>query len=116
MKSINVSTGIITEVVREFDNTLATELTSLYLAIGEDKDKLIKKLKAVAFSYGLKTVVSQLTDNSLLNQIADVNFGIQLFLGAMQVGSTIKKASTFDKEKVEEEIARLEKIEFDLEF
>ena len=116
MKSINVSTGIITEVVKEFDNKLATELSALYLAIGEDKDKLIKKLKAIAFSYGLKTIVSQLTDNSIVNQIADINFGIQLFLGAMQVGSTIEKASTFSQEEVEAELDRLSKIEFDLEF
>lgn len=116
MKSINVCTGIATEVVKEFDNKLAVELSALYLAIGQDKDKLIKKLKSIAFSYGLKTVVSQLTDNSLLNQIMDINFGIQLFLGAMQVGSTIKKASTFSQEDVKAEIERLEKIEFDLEF
>ena len=116
MKSISVTTGIATEVVKEFDNKLATELSALYLAIGQDKDKLIKKLKSIAFSYGLKTVVSQLTDNSLLNQIADVNFGIQLFLGAMQVGSTVKKASSFNAEEVQAEIERLSAIEFDLEF
>lgn len=116
MKSINVTTGIASEVVKEFDNKLATELSALYLAIGEDKDKLIKKLKSIALSYGLKTVVAQLTDNSLLNNIADINFSVQLFLGAMQVGSTIKKASTFSQEEVKAEIARLEKIEFDLEF
>lgn len=116
MKSINVSTGIITEVVKEFDNKLATELSALYLAIGEDKDKLIKKLKAIAFSYGLKHVVAQLTDNSVINSIVDVNFSLQLFMGAMQVGSTIKKASTFSQEEVEAELDRLSKVEFDLEF
>lgn len=116
MKSISVTTGIASEVVKEFDNKLATELTALYLAIGEDKEKLTKKLKSIAFSYGLKTVVAQLTDNSLINQIADINFGIQLFMGAMQVASTFKKASTFSAEKVQAEIERLEKIEFDLEF
>ena len=116
MKSINVCTGILTETVKEFDNTLATELSAIYLAIGKDKDKLIKKLKAVAFSYGLKTVVSQLTDNSLINNVVDFNFGLQLFLGATQVASTLKKASTFNAEEVKAEIERLEKIEFDLEF
>ena len=116
MKSINVCTGILTETVKEFDNTLATELSAIYLAIGKDKEKLIKKLKAVAFSYGLKTVVSQLTDNSLINNVVDFNFGLQLFLGATQVASTVKKASTFSAEDVKAEIARLEKIEFDLEF
>lgn len=116
MKSLNVCTGITSEVVKEFDNSIATELASLYLAIGEDKYKLIKKLKAVAFSYGLKTVVAQLTDNSIVNQIVDINFGLQLFMGAMQVASTYKKASTFSAEDVKAEIARLEKIEFDLEF
>lgn len=116
MKSINVCTGIVTEVVKEFDNKLATELSALYLAIGQDKDKLIKKLKSIAFSYGLKQVVSSLTDNSVINQVMDINFGLQLFLGAMQVGSTIKKASTFNAEEVQAEIERLSEIEFDLEF
>ena len=116
MKSINVMTGIATEVVKEFDNKLAVELSALYLAIGEDKDKLIKKLKSIAFSYGLKTVVAQLTDNSLVNQIVDINFGLQLFMDAMQVASTVKKASTFSKEDVEAELERLSKIEFDIEF
>ena len=116
MKSINVCTGIVTEVVKEFDNKLATELSALYLAIGQDKDKLIKKLKSIAFSYGLKTVVSQLTDNSIINNVVDFNFGLQLFLGATQVASTFKKASTFNAEEVKTEIERLEKIEFDLEF
>lgn len=116
MKSINVCTGIATEVVKEFDNTLATELSAIYLAIGQDKDKLIKKLKAVAFSYGLKTVVAQLTDNSLINSIADANFGLQLFMGAMQVASTIKKASSFNEEEVKAELDRLSAIEFDIEF
>lgn len=116
MKSISVMTGIATEVIKEFDNKLAVELTSLYLAIGEDKDKLINKLKSIALSYGLKTVVAQLTDNSLLNSIADVNFSLQLFLGATQVASTFKKASTFSAEDVKAEIERLSEIEFDLEF
>lgn len=116
MKSISVMTGIATEVIKEFDNKLAVELTSLYLAIGEDKDKLVKKLKSIALSYGLKTVVAQLTDNSLLNSIADVNFSLQLFLGATQVASTFKKASTFSAEDVKAEIERLSEIEFDLEF
>lgn len=116
MKSINVCTGIATEVVKEFDNTLATELSAIYLAIGQDKDKLIKKLKAVAFSYGLKQIVSSLTDNSIVNNIVDINFGLQLFLGASQVASTFKKASKFSKEDVEAELNRLSKIEFDIEF
>jgi len=116
MKSINVCTGIVTEVVKEFDNKLATELSALYLAIGQDKDKLIKKLKSIAFSYGLKQVVSSLTDNSVLNNIMDINFGIQLFLGATQVASTLKKASSFNEEEVKAEIERLSAIEFDLEF
>ena len=116
MKSINVCTGIVTEVVKEFDNKLATELSALYLAIGQDKDKLIKKLKSIAFSYGLKQVVSSLTDNSVLNNIMDINFGIQLFFGATQVASTIKKASSFNEEEVQAEIERLSAIEFDLEF
>lgn len=116
MKSLNVCTGITSEVVKEFDNSIATELASLYLAIGEDKSKLIKKLKAVAISYGLKQVVSQLTDNSVINSITDFNFGLQLFMGVAQVASTIKKSSTFSAEKVQAEIARLSEIEFDLEF
>lgn len=116
MKSINVMTGIASEVVKEFDNKLATELSAIYLAIGQDKDKLVKKLKAIAFSYGLKQVIAQLTDNSIINNVVDINFGIQLFFGATQVASTLKKASSFNAEEVQAEIQRLEKIEFDLEF
>lgn len=116
MKSINVCTGILTETVKEFDNTLATELSAIYLAIGKDKDKLIKKLKAVAFSYGLKSIVSQLTDNSIINNVVDFNFGLQLFLGASQIASTFKKASTFSQDEVQAELERLSKIEFDIEF
>lgn len=45
-----------------------------------------------------------------------LSFSLQLFLCAMQVGSTIKKAGTYSDDEVLAEVDRLNEIEFDLEF
>lgn len=116
MKSINTAIGIGSEVIKEADNLLASQLSSIYMAVKEDKSKLLARLKGLAISYGLKTIVSSLTDNSLINNIFDWNFMFQLFRGAIQVGSTLKKSSTYSNEQVLEEVERLNNIEFDLEF
>ena len=116
MKTLGVFVGIGSEVVNEADNLLASQLSSLYMAVKEDKDKLIARLKSLAISYGLKTVVSQLTDNSIINSVLDWNFAFQMFRSAMQVGSTIKKANSFSDEDILAEVNRLNEIEFDLEF
>ena len=116
MKTLGVFVGIGSEMINEADNLLASQLSSLYMAVKEDKDKLIARLKSLAISYGLKTVVSQLTDNSIINSVLDWNFAFQMFRSAMQVGSTIKKANSFSDEDILAEVNRLNEIEFDLEF
>ena len=116
MKTLGVFTGMSSEIINGADNLLASQLSSLYMAVKEDKEKLIARLKSLAISYGLKTVVSQLTDNSLINSIADWNFTFQLFRGALQIGSTLKKANNFSDEEILAEVDRLNNIEFDLEF
>ena len=116
MKTLGVFVGIGSEMINEADNLLASQLASLYMAVKEDKEKLVARLKSLAISYGLKTVVSSLTDNSIINSITDWNFTFQLFRGALQVGSTIKKANSFSDEEILEEVNRLNEIEFDLEF
>lgn len=116
MKTLGVFVGIGSEMINEADNLLASQLSSLYMAVKEDKEKLIARLKSLAISYGLKTIVSNLTDNSLINSIFDYNFIFQLFRSAMQVGSTIKKAGAYSDDEVLAEVDRLNEIEFDLEF
>ena len=116
MKTLGVFTGISSEVINGADNLLASQLSAIYMALKEDKEKIVVRLKSLAISYGLKTVVSNLTDNSLINSIFDYNLIFQLFRSAMQVGSTIKKAGTYSDDEVLAEVDRLNEIEFDLEF
>lgn len=116
MKTLGCFVGISSEIINEADNLLASQLASLYMAVKEDKEKLIARLKSLAISYGLKTVVGQLTDNSLINSIMDWNFTFQMFRSAMQLGSTFKKTGTYSDEQVLAEVTRLNAIEFDLEF
>lgn len=116
MKTLGVFTGISSEMLNEADNLLASQLAAIYMAVKEDKEKLVARLKSLAISYGLKTVVSNLTDNSLINSVMDWNLMFQIFRSAMQVGSTLKKANTYSDEDILAEVDRLNKIEFDLEF
>lgn len=116
MKTLGVFTGISSEVLNGADNLLASQLSAIYMAVKEDKAKLIARLKSLAISYGLKAIVGNLTDNSLINSIADWNFTFQLFRSALQVGSTLKKANTYSDDDILAEVDRLNKIEFDIEF
>ena len=116
MKTLGVFTGIGSEMINDADNLLASQISAIYMAVKEDKDKLVARLKSLAISYGLKTIVSSLTDNSLVNSIMDWNLMFQIFRSALQVGSTLKKANSFSDEDILEEVDRLNKIEFDIEF
>lgn len=116
MKTLGVFTGISSEVLNGADNLLASQISAIYMAVKEDKNKLVARLKSLAISYGLKTIVSSLTDNSLVNSIMDWNLMFQIFRSALQVGSTLKKAGTYSDDEVLAEVDRLNEIEFDLEF
>lgn len=116
MKSLGVVGGIAQEAIQGLDRNLASEIARIYLAVSEDKEILIKRLKSLAFSVGLKAVITQLTDNSVIDTITDIHVGYQVFKLAMQANKTWKKSQNYDNDVVEEEIERLNSLEFELDF
>ena len=116
MKSLGVVGGISQELIQVLDRNLASEIARVYLAFKEDKEALIKRLKSLAFSVGLKAVATQLTDNSIVDTITDVHVGYNLFKVATQVNKTWKKSQNFSDDVVQEEVERLDNLEFELDF
>lgn len=116
MKSIGVVGGIAQEVVQGLDRELASEIAKIYLAVKEDKEILIKRLKSLAFSVGLKAVATALTDNSIVDTVTDIHVGYNIFRTAVQVNKTWKKSQQLSEEVVEEEVERLNSLEFELDF
>lgn len=116
MKTLGVVGGISQELIQGLDRNLASEIARIYLAVSEDKEILIKRLKSLAFSVGLKAVITQLTDNSVIDTITDIHVGYQVFKLAMQANKTWKKSQNYDNDVVEEEIERLNSLEFELDF
>lgn len=116
MKSLGTIGGIAQEVVQGLDRELASEIARLYLAVKEDREILVKRLKSLAFSMGLKMVANQLTDNSVVDTITDINVAYNLFKVAVQVNKTWKKSQGYDNDVVEEEVERLNELEFELDF
>ena len=116
MRSLGVVGGIASLAIQGLDRNLASEIARIYLAVSEDKEILIKRLKSLAFSVGLKAVITQLTDNSVIDTITDIHVGYQVFKLAMQANKTWKKSQNYDNDVVEEEIERLNSLEFELDF
>lgn len=116
MKSLGVVGGIAQEAIQGLDRNLASEIARLYLAVKEDREVLVKRLKSLAFSVGLKAVISQLTDNSVVDTITDINVAYNIFKTAVQVNKTWKKSQGYSTEVVEEEVTRLNALEFELDF
>jgi hypothetical protein len=116
MKSLGVVGGVAQEVVQGLDRELASEIAKVYLAVKEDKEILIKRLKSLAFSVGLKAVASQLTDNSIVDTITDIHVCYNLFKLAMQANKTWKKSQGYDNDVVSKEVERLNALEFELDF
>lgn len=116
MKSLGVVGGIAQEAIQGLDRNLASEIARIYLAVSEDKEILVKRLKSLAFSVGLKAVISQLTDNSVIDTITDIHVGYQVFKLAMQANKTWKKSQGYDNDVVAEEVERLNSLEFELDF
>lgn len=116
MRSLGVVGGIAKEAIQGLDRNLASEIARLYLAVKEDKEILVKRLKSLAFSVGLKMVVNQLTDNSVIDTITDINVAYNLFKTAVQVNKTWKKSQGYDNDVVAEEVERLNSTEFELDF
>lgn len=116
MKTVNVTTGIVMELTKEMDNKLSVMLTRLELACKQNEAEIWKRVKNTIIALLLKGVVSSFTDNSLINTIADVVVGYNLFKDVMLVKKILNEAESFNEEVIKAEIERLEKIEFDLEF
>jgi hypothetical protein len=116
MKTLGVVSGITQELVQGLDRELSSEIARIYLAVKEDRELLIKRLKSLAFSIGLKAVATQLTDNAIVDTITDVHVGYNLFKVATQVNKTWKKSQTFSDDVVQEEVERLDSLEFELDF
>lgn len=116
MKSLGVIGGISQELIQGLDRGLADEIAKIYLAVKEDKEILVKRLKSLAFSIGLKAVATQLTDNSIIETVTDIHVGYNIFKLAMQANKTWKKSQGYSTEVVEEEVKRLNELEFELDF
>lgn len=116
MKSLGVVGGIAQELVQGLDRELSSEIAKIYLAVKEDKEVLVKRLKSLAFSVGLKAIASQLTDNAIVDNITDIHVGYNLFKLAVQANKTWKKSQRFSEEVVTSEVERLNKLEFELDF
>lgn len=116
MKSLGVIGGISQELIQGLDRQVSSEIAKIYLAVKEDKEALIKRLKSLAFSLGVKAVATALTDNTLVDDITDIHVGYQLFKMAFQVNKTWKKSQQYSSDIVEEEVNRLNELEFELDF
>ena len=116
MKSLGVVGGISQELIQGLDRNVASEIARIYLAVKEDKEVLIKRLKSLAFSVGLKAVATALTDNTIVDNITDIHVGYQVFKLAMQANKTWKKSQSYTEEVVTSEVERLNSLEFELDF
>lgn len=116
MKTINVTVGITTELTKELDNKLSVMLTRLELACKQNEQEIWKRIKNTIVALLLKGAVSSLTDNGLINTIADVVVGYNLFKDVLLVKRILNEAESFNEEVIKAEIERLSAVEFDLEF
>ena len=82
----------------------------------QNEAEIWKRVKNTIIALLLKGVVSSFTDNSLINTIADVVVGYNLFKDVMLVKKILNEAESFNEEVIKAEIERLSEIEFDLEF
>lgn len=116
MKSINVAVGIGMELAKELDNKVSVMLTRLELACRNNQKEIWKRVKSTVISLLLKGAISSLTDNSIVNTIADVAVAYNLFKDILLVKKILNEAESFNEETVKAEIERLSAVEFDLEF
>lgn len=115
MKSLGVVGGIAQELVQGLDRELSSEIAKIYLAVKEDKEILVKRLKSLAFSIGLKAVATQLTDNSIVDNLTDIHVAYNIFKLAVQANKTWKKSQSYEEEVVSSEVDRLNSLEFELD-
>lgn len=116
MKSVNVLVGMSAEIIKELDNKVSVMLVRLELACKNHNDEIWKRIKSTIISLLLKSAVESLTDNAIVNTIADVMVAYNLFKDIMLVKKILNEAESFSEDKIKEEIERLSKVEFDIEF
>ena len=116
MRSINVAVGIGMELAKELDNKVSVMLTRLELACRNNQQEIWKRVKSTVIALLLKGTISSLTDNSILNTVADVVVGYNLFKDILLVKKILNEAESFNEEVIKAELDRLSSIEFDIEF
>lgn len=116
MKSINVVTGLGMELVKELDNKVSVFLVRVELACKNHEKEIWQRVKNTVISLLIKGAVESLTDNTIINAIADTVVAYNLFKDVLLVKTILNEAESFSEDKIKEEIERLSAIEFDLEF
>jgi hypothetical protein len=116
MKTVNVLVGLGTEIVKELDNKVSVMLTRLELACRNHNEEIWKRIKSTVISLLLKSAVESLTDNSIVNAIADTVVAYNIFKDVLLVKKILNEAESFNEDKIKEELERLSAIEFDIEF
>lgn len=116
MKTVNVTTGIAVELAKELDNKVSVMLTRLELACKNNEAEIWKRIKSTIIALLLKGAVGSLTDNSIINAVADTVVAYNIFKDILLVKKILNEAESFNEEVIKAEIERLSEIEFDLEF
>lgn len=116
MKTLGVLTGMSMEITKELDTRIASYLARLEMACKENNKEIWSRIKSTVVSLLIKGAISSLTDNSVINTIADTVVAYNLFKDILLVKKILNKAESYSDEEVLQEVERLNSIEFDLEF
>lgn len=116
MKTLGVLTGMSMEITKELDTRVASYLARLEMACKENNKEIWSRIKSTVISLLIKGAISSLTDNSVINTIADTVVAYNLFKDILLVKKILNKAESYSDEEVLQEVERLNSIEFDLEF
>lgn len=116
MKTLGVLTGMSMEITKELDTRVASYLARLEMACKENNKEIWNRIKSTVISLLIKGAISSLTDNSVINTIADTVVAYNLFKDILLVKKILNKAESYSDEEVLQEVERLNSIEFDLEF
>jgi hypothetical protein len=116
MRTLGVMTGITMEITKELDTRVASYLARLEMACKENNKEIWSRIKSTVISLLIKGAISSLTDNSVINTIADTVVAYNLFKDILLVKKILNKAESYSDEEVLKEVERLNSIEFDIEF
>lgn len=116
MKTLGVLTGMSMKITKELDTRIASYLARLEMACKENNKEIWSRIKSTVISLLIKGAISSLTDNSVINTIADTVVAYNLFKDILLVKKILNKAESYSDEEVLQEVERLNSIEFELEF